>query len=173
MEKPFAVPVSAPSWARRDASWAGASALVFVILYTLPIAAGGGYDFYASMEIGSPDFSFPSGPAVLLMVAAWLLGPVPLLIAGLIHLIRDARHRWWSAVAWVGAVAAGTTLGYVVSNDYGLLFSGYAAPSGPYWQALFAAAGQLVAGGVMIALVIAAMRNGIAAAKEQPTETPN
>lgn len=145
--------------------WAGAVALAFVVLYTLPIAAGGGYVFYASIELGSPDFNFPSGPAVLLMVGAWLLGPVPLLIAGLVHLIRDSRHKWWSSVAWVGAVAAGTTLGYVVCNDYGLLFSGYTAPSGPYWQALFAAGGQLAVGFVMTALITAQARRELLRAR--------
>lgn len=176
-----------------DISWAGASALAFVILYTLPLAGGAGYVFYASIHparipVGdfSPVINLPWSAESLLIAAAWLLGPLPLLTAGLLHLIRDTRRKWWSAAAWVGALAAGTALGYVIWNEYGLLFSAYPqdidgsplgccsrwAPGTPYWQALFAAGGQLAVGAVMTVLIIKAMRNRIAAAEKPAAEPP-
>jgi hypothetical protein len=81
-----------------------------------------------------PLADFPWVVAYLVLAACWLAGPVALLIAGLIHLHQHARHQWWSALAWVGVLAAGTAIGYVIMHDY------------------------LAAGAVMIALMTARSR---------------
>ena len=113
--------------------------------------------------------------AYLLILAAWLLGPVPLLIVGLIHLLRTAHRKWWLSVAWVCTLAAGTAVGYVIHHDYLLLFRAtpkcpYAggsedacgpsrwAPGAPYWQAAAATLGQLAVGFVMTTLITAQAR---------------
>jgi hypothetical protein len=96
---------------------------------------------------------------------------VALLILGLAHLHQRARLKWWPAVAWVAAVAAGMAIGVVIMHDFGLLFTTYPqgldgsplgpsrfAPDVPYWQALIAAGGQLAASAVMIALITALSR---------------
>jgi len=151
---------------------------VFVILYSLTLAAGAGCVFYASIRpvtVPAGYFSEVSswGLAELLIEVTWLAGPVALLIVGLIQLHRTARHRWWSAVAWVGTLAAGTAIGYLIMVDFGLLFTAYPsdaagdplgpsrwAPGTPYWQALIAMGGQLAVGAVMVALITAAARRG-------------
>jgi hypothetical protein len=179
VELPVETPVTAPSAAQPDVGWAGAVALAFVLLYSLTLAAGGGYVFYASIwpvsiPVGGYFASFASLPwiaAALLILAAWLAGPVALLITGLIHLLHPARRKWWPAVAWVGALAAGTAIGYVIFRDYRLLSSsapldadGTAngpsrwVPGGPYWQALAATVGQLAVGVVMTALIAESAR---------------
>jgi hypothetical protein len=183
VELPVDTPVPAPSAPKPDISWARANAIAFVILYSLTLAAGGGYVFYASMRpvsiptgYGAPFIDFPWMAANLLMAVAWAAGPVALLIVGLIHLLRTAHRKWWSALAWVGALAAGTAIGYVIMHDYGLLLTAYPrdldgsplgpsrfAPGTPYWQALIAAGGQLAVGAAMIALVTASARKGTAA----------
>jgi hypothetical protein len=100
---------------RSDIGWAGAVALAFVLPYTLILAAGGGYVFYASTQPVSIStgyfaslFDLPWLAADLLILAAWTVGPVALLIAGLIHLLLTARRKWRAAIAWVGTLAAGT-----------------------------------------------------------------
>jgi hypothetical protein len=173
-------PVTASSTPKPDISWAGASAIAFALLCSLTSAAGGGYVFYASirpvtiaMGYGADFLDIPWIAAALGILASWLLGPVLLLIAGWIHLLAPARRNWRSAVAWVIAVAAGSAIGYVISNEYALLFSAYPkdldgsplgpsrwAPGTPYWQALVAACGQLAVGAVMIALIAASVRKG-------------
>lgn len=183
VELPGDTPVPAPSAPQPDISWAGATAIAFVILYSLTLAAGGGAVFYASIRPVSiptgyfaPLIEFPWSAAALLLAAAWLVGPVALLITGLIHLLQKARRTWWSALAWVGALAAGTAIGYVITNEYGLLFTAYPkdldgsplgpsrwAPGTPYWQALMAAGGQLALGAIMIALITASTRRSTAA----------
>jgi hypothetical protein len=109
----------------------------------------------------------------LLILAAWLVGPVALLIAGLIHLLHPARRKSWVAVAWVSAVTAGTAIGYVIWHDYRLLLTSYHKdldgtplgpshwmPGAPHWQALVATIGQLAVGAVMTALITASARRG-------------
>jgi len=148
------------------------------VAYSLILAAGAGCVFYASIRpvtVPAGYFSEVSswGLAELLIEVTWLAGPVALLIVGLIQLHRTARHRWWSAVAWVGALAAGTAIGYLIMVDFGLLFTAYPsdgagdplgpsrwAPGAPYWQALIAMGGQLAVGAVMVALITAAARRG-------------
>jgi hypothetical protein len=189
MKLPADSPATAISVPKPDIGWAGACALAFVLLCSLPSVAGGAYVFYASIRpvtISTGYFAdFADVPwigAALLILVAWLLGPVPLLIAGLIHLLGPARRNWRAAVAWGIAVAAGSAIGYLISNDYALLFSAYPqdidgsplgpsrwAPSTPYWQALFAVGGQLAVGTVMIALITASARKGNTAAKQVAT----
>jgi hypothetical protein len=174
-----------PSAPKPDVSWAGAFTIAVVIVYSLTLAAGSGYVFYASLRpvsiptgYGALFVDLPWSAAFLLLAAAWLVCPVALLIAGLIHLLREARRKWWSAVAWLAAVAAGTAAGYVTTNEYGRLFTAYPkdldgsalgpsrwAPGTPYWQALIVAGGQLALGVIMIALITASARRGTAAAK--------
>lgn len=97
-----------------------------------------------------------------------------LLILGLVHLHQRARIKWWSAVAWVGTVAAGMAIGVLIMHDFGLLFTAYPkdldgsplgpsrfAPATPYWQALIATGGQLAVGAVMIALISALSRKAM------------
>jgi len=178
VELPVDTPVPAPSRPKPQDGRAGANAVAFVILYSLALAAGGGYVFYASIRpvsiptgYGVPFTDFPWLLAFLVLAALWLVGPVALLIAGLIHLRQYARHQWWSALAWVGVLAAGAAIGYVIMRDCRLLFSSYPrdldgsplgpsrfAPGRPYWRALIAAGGQLAAGAVMIALITASAR---------------
>jgi hypothetical protein len=166
--------VSAPSAPQADIGWTGAVALALVSLYSLTLAAGGGYIFYASIRpvsipagFGTPFTNFPWFAAALLILAAWVAGPVGLLIAGLIHF----RHQWRLGVAWVGVVAASSAIGYVVFHGYRLLLMSYPkdfdgtalgpsrwAPGSPYWQALAATIGQLAVAVVMTALIAAAAR---------------
>ena len=156
-----------------DIGWVAAVALAFALLYTLTLAAGEGYVFYASIRPvtiaqgnGAFFLDIPWIAASLLMFAAWLLAPVPLLILGLIHLLRTARRKWWLSVAWVCTLAAGTALGYVIHNDYLLLFTADTcdcgpsrwAPGAPYWQAAVVTLGQLAVGFVMTALITAQAR---------------
>jgi len=158
--------------ARPDIGWPGACSLAFVLLCALPPVAGGGYVFYASIwpvtiatGNGAAFLDIPWIAAALFILAAWVLGPVPLLIAGLIHLLGRARRNWRSAVAWVIAVVAGSAIGYVIFKDYVLLFSAWSpdtddsrwAPGAPYWQALLAVGGQLAVSAVMIALITRAI----------------
>lgn len=184
MELPGGTSAPAPSVPSPDIGWAGAFTLAFVISYSLTLAAGAGYVFYASIRpvsipvgYGEPFIDFPWTAAGLLLAAAWLAGPVALLIAGLISLLHAAHRKWRSAAAWLGVLAAGTAIGTVIVHDYGLLFSAYPqdldgsplgpsrwAPGTPYWQDLIAAAGELAVGAVMIALIIASARRGATAA---------
>lgn len=184
MALPVETPAPAPSAPKPDISWAGASAIAFVLLYSLTLAAGGGYVFYASIRpvsipagYGAGILDLPWSVAYLLLGAAWLAGPVVLLIAGFIHLLRPARRKWRPAVAWVGVLAAGTAIGYVIMHGYGLLwFAPYPedldgsplgpsrwAPGAPYWPTLIAAVGQLAVGAVMMALIAASTRKDTAA----------
>lgn len=98
--------------------------------------------------------------------AVWVGGPVILLVLGLIHLLRQARPRWWSAACWLIMLVVGGAIGFLIMHGHRLLLSAYPtdtageplgpsrwAPSGPYWLALAAAAGELAVGAVLIALV--------------------
>lgn len=174
LELPVDEPVSAPSAKQADISWAGAVALAVVPVYSLTLAAGGGTVFYASIRpvtISTGYFAVfgdvPWIAADLLILAACWAGPVALLIAGLIHF----RRKWRLAVAWVGVVAAGTAISYVIFHDYRLLFTAYPqddsgsplgpsrwVPGSPYWQALAATISQCAIGVVMTALIAASAR---------------
>ena len=105
------------------------------------------------------------------------MGPAPLLIVGLVHLLQTVRRKWWLSVAWVCTLAAGTAVGYVIHHDYLLLFTAYPkcpdesgsacgpsrwAPGAPYWQAVVATLGQLAVGFVMTALITAQARRNFA-----------
>jgi hypothetical protein len=160
-----------PSPTTPAATRAQAVAFVLAILYSLTLAAGGGTVFYASIR----PVSIPTGyfaifdlwyAALLLLAITWLAGPVVLLIVGLIYVRQSARRNWLSAIAWTGAVAAGTAIGYAIMHDFALLFNAHAsypdgtpvgpsrfAPGTPYWQALIALGGQLAVGAGMIALI--------------------
>jgi hypothetical protein len=104
VELPVDMPAPVPSVPQQQNREAGANAIAFVILYSLTLAAGGGYVFYASIRpvsiptgYGVPLTNFPWIVAYLVLAASWLAGLVALLIAGLIHLHRYARRKWWSA----------------------------------------------------------------------------
>ena len=119
---------------------AGEWAIAVAISCSLVLAAGGGYVFYASLRpisiaegYGAVLFDFPWILAFLVLAAAWVAGPVILLVAGLVHLLRHARHRWWSAVGWLVAVAGDIAIEFLVMHGYRLLFS--AAPLDLYRQA--------------------------------------
>jgi len=147
------------------------------VAYSLILAAGAGCVFYASIRpvsISTGYFSFLDGwsAAYLLLGAAWVVGPVILLILGLIGLSRHVRLTWWFAVGWLSAVAGGTAIGLRIMHGFGLLFTAYPydgdgsplgpsrwAPGTPYWQALVAMGGQLAVGAAMIALIAALSRN--------------
>lgn len=142
------------------------------VAYSLILATGGGYVFYASIRpvsiqtgYGAVFFDLPWAAAYLLLVIVWLPGWLMLLALGLRILHQTARLKGWLAIAWVGAVAAGMAIGVVILRDFDLLFTAYRrgldgsplgpsrfAPAGPYWPALIAAGGQLAVGAVMIAL---------------------
>jgi hypothetical protein len=159
-----------PERGRREAGeWAIAAA----ISCSLVLAAGGGYVFYASIRpisiaegYGAVLLDFPWIMAYLVLAAAWVAGPVILLVLGSVHLLRPARHRWWSAAGWLVALAGDIAFGFLVMHGYRLLFSAAPldldrtplgpsrwAPAGPYWLALVAAGGELAVGAVLIALV--------------------
>jgi hypothetical protein len=183
VELPVDTPAPTPSAPKPDINWAGAFAVAFVLLYSLTLAAGGGYVFYASIRpvsidlgYGEPFIDFPWSAAYVLLGIGWAVGPVALLITGLIHMQKTAPRNWRPAAAWVGAVAAGTAIGYLIVHDYGLLFSAYPkdldgtplgpsrwVPGTPYWQALIATGGQLAVGAVMVALATASTRRAATA----------
>jgi hypothetical protein len=137
--------------------------MALVLLYSLTLAAGGGYVFYASIrpastgaEFGAPFIDLPYA----LLGIAWAVGPVALLITGLPCLHKAAPDNWRPAAAWAGAVAAGRATGYLIVHGYGLLVSASrnAPGASPYWQVLIATAGQLAVGAAMVALITASTR---------------
>jgi hypothetical protein len=149
-------------------AWAAAVA----ISYSLVLATGGGYVFYASVRSVSfsadffPLSDLPWVLVLLVLGAAWVAGPVILLVLGLIHAFRQPRYRWRSAAGWMVALAAATAIGFLILHDFHLLFTAYPsdesgdplgpsrwAPGGPYWPALAAAGGELAVGGILVALV--------------------
>ena len=173
MELPLEATVPGALPPERGRSAVGEWTIVVTIICSLVVAAGAGYVFYASIwpvsiaeGYGAVFLDWPWELAYLVLLAAWAGGPVILLVLGLIHLIRDARHRWWSAPCWVILLVAGAAVGLLIIHDYRLLFSAYPtdiageplgpsrwAPGGPYWLALVAAAGELAVGAILIALV--------------------
>lgn len=140
MELPVDTTVSGALLPERGRWAAGEWAIAVAISCSLVLAAGGGYVFYASLRpisiaegYGAVLFDFPWILAFLVLAAAWVAGPVILLVVGLVHLLRHARHRWWSAVGWLVAVAGDIAIGFLVMHGYRLLFS--AAPLDLYRQA--------------------------------------
>ena len=153
--------------------------IAVAVAHALILAAGAGYVFYASIRpvtIATGYFAniadIPWEAAYLLLAAVWVVGPLFLLVLGLVDLRRRTGFRWWFACGWLIALAAGAAVGLVILHDYGLLFSAYTpdldgtaltpsrfAPGGPYWPALIAAGGQLAVCAVMIALVAALSRS--------------
>lgn len=148
------------------------------VVYSVILAAGAGYVFYASIRpvtIATGYFAeladYPWVLAFLVLLAVWVVGPVALLVLGLIDLLHYARLRWWFAVGWPIALTGGTAIGRVILHDFGLLLTAFPrdtdgtplgpsrfAPGAPYWQALIAACGQLAVGAIMIALIVACSR---------------
>jgi hypothetical protein len=177
MELPVETTVSRALPPERGRRAAGEWTIAVTIISSLVLAVGGGYVFYASIRpvsiaegYGSILFDFPWILAYWVLAAAWVGGPVILLVLGLTHLLRHARHRWRSAACWLITLAAGVAIGFLIMHGYRLLFSAYPAdsageplgpsrwaPGGPYWPALVAAAGELAVGAVLVALVNASL----------------
>jgi hypothetical protein len=141
-------------------------------VYSLMLAACGGFVFYASVRPVPMPSGFLDVPwfAVLLALAiTWLAAPVALLALGLVHLRQGGRLRWRPAVTWACAVAAGFAIGWVNLHDYAhwlawarwivtMQLAPYPRPAGPQWRPLIAAGGQLAAGAAMIAVIAASAR---------------
>lgn len=179
MELPAETTVSRVLPPERGRRAAGEWTIAVTIISSLVLAVGGGYVFYASIRpvsiaegYGSVLVDFPWILAYWVLTAAWVGGPVILLVLGLTHLLRHARHRWRSAACWLITLAASAAIGFLIMHGYRLLFSAYPAdsageplgpsrwaPGGPYWLALVAAAGELAVGAVLVALVSASPGN--------------
>jgi hypothetical protein len=173
MELPVDTAASGALPPERDRRTAGEWAIAVTMICSLVLAAGGGYVFYASIRpvsISTGYFAvvgdFPWLLAYLVLAATWVAGPAILLVLGLVHLLRQVRHRWWSAAGWIVALAANVPTGFLIMHGYRLLFSAYPTdsageplgpsrwtPGGPYWLALAAAGGELAVGVILIALV--------------------
>ena len=153
------------------------STATFAAMYSLTLAACGGFVFCTSIRpvsIAGGIFDWPWVAAFTVVAITWLVLPVPLLILGLVSLYQGRRLRWRLAVAWTIAVAVAVAIGYANVRDFGHWFSLNAhdiewapppcSPSGSPlsctpsasqldWPSLMAAAGELAAGAVMIALI--------------------
>lgn len=152
--------------------------IAIAITYSLILATGAGYVFYCSIRpvsIAEGYFStladYPWILAFLLLEAAWVIGPVLLLVLGLVATRRRARFSWRFAGGWLGVLAASMAVGFEVLRVFDLLFTAYKrdldgsplgdsrfAPGAPYWPALLTAGGQLAVCAVMIALIAALSR---------------
>lgn len=172
MELPAGVTALGASPPKLGRSAVGEAAVVAAATCSLVLAAGAGYVFCASIwpvsistGYGAVFLDWPWVLAYLVLQAVWVAGPVILLVLGLVHLLRHARHRWRSAACWLVLLAAGAAVGFLVIHGYRLLFSAYPkaiageplgpsrwAPGGPYWLALAAAAGELAVGAGLVAL---------------------
>jgi hypothetical protein len=97
---------------------------------------------------------YPWVLAFLVLIAVWVVGPLILLVLGLIDLPRRVRLRWWFAVGWLSALTGSTAIGHVILHDFRLLLTAFPrdtdgtplgpsrfAPGAPYWDALIAASG--------------------------------
>jgi hypothetical protein len=151
------------------------------IIYSLILAAGAGYVFYASIRpvtIATGYFAeladYPWVLAFLVLLAVWVVGPVALLVLGVIELLHPPRLGWWFAVGWLIALTGSTAIGRVILHDFDLLLTAFPrdtdgtplgpsrfAPGAPYWQALIAASGELAVGAIMIALIVASSRKAV------------
>ena len=154
------------------------------VVYSLVLAACGGFVFYASVRPVPMPSGFLDVPwfAVLLALAVtWLAAPVALLVLGLAHLRQHGRLRWQPAVTWACAVAAGFAIGWVNLHDYAhwltwarwivtMRLPPYPRPAAPQWRPLIAAGGELAAGAAMVALTAAWARKAapMAGTAERP-----
>jgi hypothetical protein len=152
--------------------------IAIAITYSLILAAGAGYVFYCSIRpisIAEGYFStladYPWILAFLLLEAAWVIGPVLLLVLGLVAMRRRARFSWRFVAGWLGGLAASMAVGAAALLDFRLLFTAYKpdldgsplgpsrfAPGAPYWPALLTVGGQLAVCAVLIALIAALSR---------------
>ena len=174
---PVDAAVSRPGIPQPGGSAVKAWTIAACVVYSVALAAGGGYVFYASIRpvsIPTGYFAgiadFPWEAAYLLLGVVLVVGPVVLVALGIgLHLY--ARVKWWFVIGWLGGLAGGTTTGLVIMRDFGLLFTSYPRdldgsplgpsrfdPGGPYWQALIAVGGELAIGAIMIALTAALSR---------------
>jgi hypothetical protein len=151
------------------------------VIYSLILAAGAGYVFYASIRpvtIPTGYFAefadYPWLLAFLVLLAVWVLGPLVLLVLGLVKLLQHERRRWWFAAGWLSALAGATAIGRVIVHDFVLLLTAFPrdvdgtplgpsrfAPGAPYWQALIAASGELAVCAIMITLIVALPRKAV------------
>ena len=153
------------------------STVTFAALYSMTLAACGGFVFCTSIRpvsIAEGVFDWPWVAALTVVAVTWLVLPMPLLILGLVSLYQGRRLRWRLAVTWIIAVAVAVAIGYANIRDFGHWFSlnahdiEWAPPpcplsgappsctssaSQPDWPPLLTAAGELAAGAVMIALI--------------------
>lgn len=166
-------PVAPEPGGRATRAWA----VVAAVLYSLSLAAAGGYVFYASIRpvsIPTGYFSefvdFPWEAASVLLAVVWVAGPVMLLALGF-DLRLHARLTRRFAAGWLTALAAGTGIGLLIMHEFGQLSTSYPRdldgsplgpsrfdPGAPYWQALLSAGGELAVGAIMIAMVAALSR---------------
>jgi hypothetical protein len=161
------------------------STAAFAGMYSVMLAACGGFVFYASIRpVSIPEgiFDLPWVVALTVVAVMWLVLPVPLLVLGLVSLHQSRRLGWRPAAAWTIALAAAVAIGYANLLDFGHWFGlnahdiGWAPPpcfpSWPPpscessvirldWQPLIVACGQLAAGAVMIALIAALTRRAV------------
>jgi hypothetical protein len=113
---PVDATVSGPVKHERGGSAVRAWTIAVSVVYSLILAAGGGYVFYASIRpVSIPagyfaDFvDLPWEAANLLLAAVLVAGPVILLALG-IDLRPQARLTWWFVVGWLSALAGGTAI---------------------------------------------------------------
>jgi hypothetical protein len=163
--------------AREPGGGVGVETIAVAAIYSLMMAALGGFVFYVSvrsvatpLDTGSyvPARSFVLAALVAAVLLAlkvmWLAVPAALLVMGLMHLRQTACLTWRPTVAWIAAVAAGGAIGWL--NIY--FFDHWDGHGGPYWPALIAAIGQLAAGCAMIALIAASARRAAPTAGGAP-----
>jgi hypothetical protein len=181
VESPVGATVASPVVAKPGGRAVKMRTIAVATAYSLALAAGGGYVFYASIRPVSIDTGymaefaeFPWITAELLLAAVWVVGPVMLLALG-IDLRRHARLTRWFVVGGLSTLAAGTAIGFLIIHDFRLLLTAYPvdldgsplgpsrfAPGAPYWQALMAACGELAVGNIMTALVVSLPQKGAA-----------
>jgi hypothetical protein len=82
VELPIDTQVPAPLAPKQHVSGDGAWVIVVSVVYSLILATGGGYVFYASIRpvsiptgYGAPLIDFPWVAAYLMLAVVWLLGP--------------------------------------------------------------------------------------------------
>jgi hypothetical protein len=163
--------------ARRPGGSAAAEwTIAIAIGYSLILAAGPVYVFYASIRpvsiaegYGAVFLDYPWILAFLALAAVWVIGAVLLLVLGLLCLRGRGRFSWWFAAGWLCALTGSIAVGFAALHDFRLLFTAYQpdpidgsplgpsrfAPGAPYWPALLVAGGQFAVCGVMIALTAA------------------
>jgi hypothetical protein len=157
----------------------GASTAAFAFIYSMMLAACGGFVFYTSIRpVSIPEgiFDWPWVMAVTVVAVSWLILPVPLLVLGLVSLRQSRRLRWRPAAAWTIAVAGAVAIGYANLIEFGHWFGlnahdiGYSPPCSPScqpssiglnWQPLILAGGQLAAGALIIVLIAALTREAV------------